>query len=216
MILSKRTIYVKKAGCGKGRGTHFPISGGKSIPIADKLDDRMTRYRSVLHLADNAACALVFVFAHRRYHFLLPDKGLDAQARLQHRDGDYPFGWIATAGRGALPDTRGTLGERLDVDDLMATIGMEHCCERMLLVALEDVRQGNTNSVVQADPHPGPFLMQERWTHPPPLPIEPGRTGDLVRLPVDHHRARGCHTRQGVIVVDIPIERDDPGPQSGK
>src|ERR1700738_3784222 len=101
----------------------------------------MTRHRFVLHLSDNAARALVFVFTNRRYHFLLPDEGLDAQACLQHRDGDHPFRWIAVAGCGALPDTRGALGERLDSDDLMATIGMERRRKRMLLVPLDDVRE---------------------------------------------------------------------------
>jgi hypothetical protein len=33
----------------------FPMSARKSIPVADKLDDRMTRHRFALHLADNTA-----------------------------------------------------------------------------------------------------------------------------------------------------------------
>src|SRR5258708_22487509 len=119
------------------------MSVRKLVPVADKLDDRMTRHRFALHLAGHAARAFVFVFAHRRSHFLLPDEGLDAQARLQHRDGDHPMGWIATTGRGALPDTRGTLGERLDSDDLMATVGMERRRPRMLLVTFEVVPEAN-------------------------------------------------------------------------
>ena len=120
------------------------------IPVADKLDDGMARHRFALHLAGNLARALVFVYANRRHHFLLPDQGLDTQACLQHRDGDHPMGWIAMAGRGALPDARGAIGERLDIDDLMATIGMEHRRERMLLVTLDDVPKANAISIIQA------------------------------------------------------------------
>jgi len=52
------------------------------------------------------------------------------------------MGWIVMAGRGALPDARGALGERLNIDDLMAAIGMEHPRERMLLVTLDDCPRG--------------------------------------------------------------------------
>src|SRR5258708_22433085 len=187
------------------------------IPVADKLDNGMAGHRFALHLAGNLARALVFVYANRRHHFLLPDQGLDAQACLQHRDGDHPMGWIAFAGRGALPDARGARGERLDIDDLMATIGMQHCRERMLLVTVTDVPAASAVSIVEADPHPGPFHVHpERGTHLPPLPIEPRRAGDSVRLPVDHDRARGFHVRQGVFVIDIPVKREDPRPQIRK
>src|SRR5258708_33524608 len=127
------------------------------IPVAHKLDNGMARHRFALHFAGNLARALVFVYANRRHHFLLPDQGLDAQACLQHRDGDHPMGWIAFAGRGALPDARGARGERLDIDDLMATIGMEHCPERTLLVTVDDFPEADAISICQADPHPGPF-----------------------------------------------------------
>ena len=99
----------------------------------------------------------------------------------------------------------------------MATIGTEYSCERMLLVPIDDVPEADTISIVETDPHPGPFLVHpERWSHLPPLPIEPGRAGHLVRLPVDHDGARGFHTRQGVFVVDIAIEGKDPRPHIGK
>src|ERR1700704_6098860 len=129
------------------------------IPVADKLDDGMARHRFTLHLAGNLARALVFVYANRRHHFLLPDQRLDAQACLQHWDGDHPMGWIAMAGRGALPDARGALGERLDIDDLMATIGMEHRRERVLLVTVDDVPEADTISIVETDPHPAPLQI---------------------------------------------------------
>src|SRR5258708_31978384 len=122
------------------------------IPVADKLDNGIARYRFALHFAGNLARALVFVYANRRHHFLLPDQGLDAQACLQHRDGDHPMGWIASAGRGALPDARGTRGERLDIDDLMATIGIEPCRERTLLLTLAGSPEATAIILLHAAP----------------------------------------------------------------
>jgi len=37
------------------RAAPFPMSARNLIPVADKLDDRMTRHRFALHLADDAA-----------------------------------------------------------------------------------------------------------------------------------------------------------------
>src|SRR5258708_847333 len=145
---------------------------GKLIPVPHQFDDGVACRRLALDFADNLACALVFVYADRRHKFLLPDQGLDAQACLQRRDGDHPMGWIAMAGRGACPDASGALGDRLNIDDLVAAIGMEHCRERMLLVSINDVPEANAIPVVQADPHPGPLHMRpERWRHLAPLPI---------------------------------------------
>jgi hypothetical protein len=101
------------------------------IPVADKLDDGMARRGFALQFAGNLARTLVFVNANRRHHFLLPDQGLDAQVCLQRRDGDHPMDWIAMAGRGASPNARDAIGERLNIDDLVAAIGTEQRCERM-------------------------------------------------------------------------------------
>jgi hypothetical protein len=121
----------------------------------------MARHRFALHFAGNLARALVFVDANRRHHFLLPDQGLDAQACIQRRDGDHPMGWIAMAGRGACPDARGPLGERLNIDDLVAAIGMEQRRERVLLVTVDDVPEADTISIVETDPHPAPLLVHK-------------------------------------------------------
>src|SRR5258708_1185999 len=124
------------------------------------------------------------------------DQGLGTEAGLQAGDRDRPMGWIAMAGRGARPDARSALGDRLDIDDLMATIGMEHCRERMLPVAVDDVPEANAIAVAQTDSHPGPLHMRpERWRHLPPLPIEPGHAIHLVAFPVDHDGAVGLHAR---------------------
>src|ERR1700730_12047280 len=184
------------------------------IPIADKLDDGMAPHRFALHFAGNRASALVFLYADRRHHFLLPHQGLDAQAYLQRRDGDNPMGWIAMAGRGALPNACGALDERLDIDDLVAAIGMEQRRERTLLITVDDVPQADTISIIETNSHPAPLLVRpERWLHLPPLPIEPGDAIHLVALPIDHDGARGLHVRQSVFVVDIAVEREDTRPQ---
>src|SRR6266852_7252646 len=65
------------------------------IPVPYKLDDGVARHTFALDFADNFARALVFVYADRRDKFLLPDQRLDAQARLQHRDGDHPDGALS-------------------------------------------------------------------------------------------------------------------------
>src|SRR6266404_8140019 len=39
----------------QARGAPFPMSARKLIPVADKLDDRMTRHGFALHFADDAA-----------------------------------------------------------------------------------------------------------------------------------------------------------------
>src|SRR6266481_389536 len=174
----------------------FSTSAPELSPIADKLDDGVACRGFVLDFAGDFARALVFVYADGRDKFLLPDHRLDAQACLQHRDGHHPMRWIATAGRGACPDACGTLGDRLDIDDLMVTIGMEHCRERMLPVAVDDVPEANAIAVAQTDSHPGPLHMRpERWRHLPPLPIEPGHAIHLVAFPVDHDGAVGLHAR---------------------
>src|SRR5216683_3629806 len=176
----------------------FSMSAPELSPVADKLDDGVACRGFALDFAGDFARALVFVYADRRHKLLLPDQRLDAQTCLQHRDGDHPMGWIATAGRGARPDACGALGDRLDIDDLMATIRMEHCRERMLPVTVDDVPEANAIPVVQADPHPGPLHMRpERWRHLPPLPIEPGHAIHLVALPVDDDGAGGLHAGQG-------------------
>src|SRR3984893_3077328 len=206
-------IVASGAGC----AGHQAAGRATLEPLAHTLDDGTAYRRFSLYFAGNLARTLVFVNANRRHQFLLPDQGFDEQARIQHRDGDYPSRWVAMAGSLALPDVRSTLGERLDIDDLMATIGMKQRRERMLLVTVDDVPEADAVSIIETDPHPAPmFFRPERWSHLPPLPIEPGHASDLIKLPVDHDGAGGPHARQGVFVGDIPVERENPRPRSGK
>src|SRR3981189_3307233 len=58
----------------------------KLFPVPHHFDDGVACRRFALHFAGNLARALVFVYPDRRHQFLLPDQGLDAQARLQRRD----------------------------------------------------------------------------------------------------------------------------------
>ena len=70
------------------------------------------------------------------------------------------MGWIAMAGRGACPDARDAIGERLNIDDLVAAIGMKQRRERMFLIIVDDVPQADTISIIETNSHPAPLLVR--------------------------------------------------------
>src|SRR5260370_16916235 len=82
---------------GRTRGVPFPISAGKLIPAPHHFDDGVACPRFALDFAGNLARALVFVYANRRHHFLLPPQGLHPPPSLKRRDGHHPMRWLPSS-----------------------------------------------------------------------------------------------------------------------